>query len=346
MNALLGGNKQSGNHGTSSNNLSGLANQVFSGLTHSGSGSHGTSASHGSSSGGGLGGKLVGQLAQNLFSSGSKPQGQAQNYHSGQQTTQPNSGGLAGSMMGGVAHMFGGQSHSSVRCVAFPSRQTNQACPQRADLDRTKTTGTRMPVKQEDTVARRRQHPTSHQECLSTNQLLNILLKARSRPRRTTLPPRMPNRTRHLLTKHRHSSLRTLTARHHSSTARLASHHRRLINTREATKATQVPPNIRNTLNTGRYQALPRDSPLHISTDTSKVNMVRLSMAEDMGSNNHHRTVDSKGDTLLINRHPRASIPLNHPTAKVHLCSMEVILDMEATRNTKGGIRMPMINSE
>lgn len=115
MNALLGGNKQSGNHSSSSNNLGGLASQVFSGLTHSGSGSQGTSASHGSSSGG-LGGKLVGQLAQNLFSSGNKPQAQSQNYHSGQQTAQQqNSGGLAGSMMGGVAHMFGGQSQGSVR---------------------------------------------------------------------------------------------------------------------------------------------------------------------------------------------------------------------------------------
>lgn len=114
MNALLGGNKQSGNHNGSSNNLGGLASQVFSGLTHSSSGSHGTSANHSSSGGSGLGGKLVGQLAQNLFSSGNKPQAQSTNYHSGQQTTTQNSGGLAGSMMGGVAHMFGGQSHSSV----------------------------------------------------------------------------------------------------------------------------------------------------------------------------------------------------------------------------------------
>lgn len=114
MNALLGGNKQSSSHGGSSNNLGGLANQVFSGLTHNSSGSHGASSNHGSSSGG-LGGKLVGQLAQNLFSSGNKPQAQPQTYHGGQQTTsQQNSGGLAGSMMGGVAHMFGGQSHGSV----------------------------------------------------------------------------------------------------------------------------------------------------------------------------------------------------------------------------------------
>lgn len=114
MNALLGG-KQSGSNGKhtgSSNNFGGLASQVLSGLTHSGaSSSNASSGAHNAS--GGLGGKIVGQLASNFFSSGSngKP---VQNYHSGQTAQQQSSGGLAGSMMGGVAHMFGGQSHNSV----------------------------------------------------------------------------------------------------------------------------------------------------------------------------------------------------------------------------------------
>lgn len=116
MNALLGGGKQSGSgHGGSSNNLGGLASQVFSGLASGGSGSHSASGGHGSSGGGGLTGKLASQLAANIFSSGNKPQSTPQSYHSGQQTTQhQNSGGLAGSVMGGVAHMFGGQSQGSV----------------------------------------------------------------------------------------------------------------------------------------------------------------------------------------------------------------------------------------
>lgn len=111
MNALLGG-KQSGSHSGSSNNFGGLANTVLSGLTHSGgSGGHGSSG--GQSGSGGLGGKLVGQLASNLFSSGnSKPP--PQTYHGAQTAQHQSSGGLAGSMMGGVAHMFGGQSHGSV----------------------------------------------------------------------------------------------------------------------------------------------------------------------------------------------------------------------------------------
>lgn len=112
MNALLGG-KQTSNGHSNSNNLGGLAGQVLSGLTHSNnSGSHGST--HGSSNSGGLGGKIVGQLASNLFSSGNSNSKPPQNYHGGQSAQPQNTGGLAGSVMGGVAHMFGGQSHNTV----------------------------------------------------------------------------------------------------------------------------------------------------------------------------------------------------------------------------------------
>lgn len=126
MNALLGG-KQGGSgsgHNSNSSPFGGLANQVISGLTNSNSGGHGQQQQHHGSSGaaGGLGGKIVGQLTSNLFSSGNKP-AQPQNYHSGQSAqSSHNSGGLAGSMMGSVAHMFGGQSGPSVRLRARKDR--------------------------------------------------------------------------------------------------------------------------------------------------------------------------------------------------------------------------------
>ncbi|ROW00630.1 hypothetical protein VSDG_03264 [Cytospora chrysosperma] len=114
MNALLGGKQSGNNHKPSSSPFGGLASQVISGLTHqSGGGHQQQQQQHGSSSSGGLGGKLVGQIASGLFSSGSKPaqqqQQQGQGYHSGQGAQSHGSGGL----MGGVAHMFGGQSSSS-----------------------------------------------------------------------------------------------------------------------------------------------------------------------------------------------------------------------------------------
>jgi len=103
-NALMGklGGGQHSNSGHSSSPLGGLANQFL--------GSH---SSSGQSSSSGLGGKLVGQLASNLFHSSNKPQA-PQNYHGGATTQPQNTGGFAGSVMGGVAHMFGGSSSSSV----------------------------------------------------------------------------------------------------------------------------------------------------------------------------------------------------------------------------------------
>ncbi|KAH8194078.1 hypothetical protein TruAng_011759 [Truncatella angustata] len=107
MNQISGG-KQSHNSGNSSSPLSGIAGQLMGGLT--GSSSHGSSQgnSHGSSSNNGAG-KLVGALASSLFSSGGKTEHQQpQNYHGGQTSTPQQSGGFAGSVMGGVANMFGG----------------------------------------------------------------------------------------------------------------------------------------------------------------------------------------------------------------------------------------------
>ncbi|KAI1767026.1 hypothetical protein GGR53DRAFT_160745 [Hypoxylon sp. FL1150] len=109
-NALLNqfsGGKTHGNSSHGSSGIGGIAGQLIGGL----GGSH-SSSGHGSSSGGHSGGassNLVGQLASNLFSSGSKPQqAQPQNYHGGQSSQPQHSGGLANSMMGGVASMFGG----------------------------------------------------------------------------------------------------------------------------------------------------------------------------------------------------------------------------------------------
>lgn len=55
-----------------------------------------------------MGGKLVGKLASNLFSSSDKPE-QPSNYHGGQSTGSNQNHGMAGSLMGGVASMFGGK---------------------------------------------------------------------------------------------------------------------------------------------------------------------------------------------------------------------------------------------
>lgn len=201
---------------------------------------------------------------------------------------------------------------------------------------------TQTPVRREDTVAPRLQQPTSRPASLNTKQLPNTLLKAHSRPRRTTLPLQMPNHTRHPPTRHhRPSSLRTHTATHPNNTAPPASHHRLRTSTKEHTRATQVPHNIRNIANTDKYQVLRRDSPRRISTDIHKdwrVSILSRNMAEGMGSNNHQHTVASKGDTLPTRPHRRVNIPLNPYTARVRLCSTAVIPVMEAMRSTRLGI--------
>lgn len=116
MNALLGGKNQhgGGGGGGGGGNLGNLANQ-FLGGGHSG----------GKSSG--LGGKIVGQLASNLFSPSDKPEAPS-NYHGGQTSNSPHHhGGLAGSFMGSVAHMFGGESSSGGNVRFSPFRISCQS---------------------------------------------------------------------------------------------------------------------------------------------------------------------------------------------------------------------------
>lgn len=111
MNQLSGGHgKQS--HGSSP--LGGIAGQLIGGLSGS---NHSNSHSSGNSN---PAGKLVGALASSLFSSGGKQEHQQpQNYHGGASSTPQNSGGFAGSVMGGVANMFGGNQGHSVSLVAL-----------------------------------------------------------------------------------------------------------------------------------------------------------------------------------------------------------------------------------
>lgn len=175
MNALLGGNKNSshgggsgsgGGHGPSPlGNLGGLASQ-FLGGSHGGSGG-GSGGGHGSGSSGNLGGlasqflggshggsggsggngggkqsgagKLVGQLASSFMNSASQEKPPApQNYHGGanQQNSHHAQGGLAGAVMGGVAHMFGGKPGSSVSCriLECARRETNSLNPAGPEL--------------------------------------------------------------------------------------------------------------------------------------------------------------------------------------------------------------------
>ncbi len=109
-------NQLGGSHGGQSHGAGGLANQLLSGLTHAGGGGHHSGGSGGG--GGGIGGKLASQLASNLFHSSDKPP-PPQNYH-GVQSAQPaHSGGLAGTVMGGVATMFGGKPAGSSVSLAL-----------------------------------------------------------------------------------------------------------------------------------------------------------------------------------------------------------------------------------
>lgn len=114
MNQISGGKQSqgsSGNHGSSP--LAGIAGQLLGGL--GGSSNHGNSSSHNANSNNGAG-KLVGALASSLFSTGAKTEHQQpQNYHGGQSSTPQASGGFAGSVMGGVANMFGGNQTHAVR---------------------------------------------------------------------------------------------------------------------------------------------------------------------------------------------------------------------------------------
>ena len=124
MNALLGGKNQSQGGGGSA--IGNLASQFL-------GGSHGGHSGGGGGGGGknSIAGKLAGQLASNLFSPSEKPD-PPQNYHGGQNANAPNhhQGGLAGSVFGNVAHMFGGQeSHGvSSRDSTEPGVQSEWLC--------------------------------------------------------------------------------------------------------------------------------------------------------------------------------------------------------------------------
>lgn len=115
MNAILGGGKNSGHGGgggSGAGALGDLASQFLGGSSGGGGGKHSGAS------------KLVGQLASNLFSPSDKPEA-PQNYHGGHQQSQSgHSGGLAGAVMGGVAHMFGGkQGSGGVSCLRLCSPQ-------------------------------------------------------------------------------------------------------------------------------------------------------------------------------------------------------------------------------
>lgn len=125
MNALLGGGKNT-SHGSSSNNssnplgnLGSLASQFLGGGSHGSGGSSSSGAGKNSSAG-----KLVGQLASSFMGSAtatSEKPPPPQNYHGGQSSSgsQHQQGGLAGAVMGGVAHMFGGKPSSGVCITTF-----------------------------------------------------------------------------------------------------------------------------------------------------------------------------------------------------------------------------------
>lgn len=121
MNALLGGKQGGGGSGGGGmGNLGNLANQFLGG---------GSSGGGGGKTSSGLGGKLVGQLASNLFSPSEKPPAPS-NYHGGQNSNAAShqQGGLAGAVMGGVASMFGGQHSSGNQVSGFSPYSCSQIC--------------------------------------------------------------------------------------------------------------------------------------------------------------------------------------------------------------------------
>ena len=186
MSSLSGNN----HGGQQSHGAAGLASQLLGGLTHSGGGSSGGQSSSG------IGGKLASQLASNLFHSSDKPP-PPQNYHGGQSAQSSNSGGLAGSMMGGVAHMFGGKPQSSSVCSHFPP---SPRCPgvflppeeyDYANRLPSRTLATLTPVRAEDTAALRLPRATKHPPLALTNPHRRRSSTLRVRP---TIPHHRANR--------------------------------------------------------------------------------------------------------------------------------------------------------
>lgn len=201
MNALLGGkhgSSGSSNNQHGSNPLGSLAGQ-FLGGQHDG----GSSGSHGSGDkpSSGVAGKIVGQLASNLLSPSNKPP-PPQNYHGGQTFGQSShhQGGLAGSVMGGVANMFGGKpGHGgdgvspNVLVLLLNTVADDGAC-------RVRTMAIPTPAPMEDTPARLRHiSPPAHLAALVLLPELRSHITLRRRtstsrritPNHTTLLPRV-----------------------------------------------------------------------------------------------------------------------------------------------------------
>lgn len=109
MNALLGGKDNGQGQGGSGMNFGNLAGHLMGGSNSNDHGGNGNGNSGHTASGGGKHtlGKIGGALASSfLHTSGDKP-GHAQNAQGVGQTSGNQHHGLAGSLMGGVANMFG-----------------------------------------------------------------------------------------------------------------------------------------------------------------------------------------------------------------------------------------------
>lgn len=206
MNALLSSGKQSGssNHGSSSSPLVGLAGQFLGGSSGS---NHGKSSSST--------GKIVGQLASSFLSSANhtanKPEAPT-NYHGGhtQGAAGHAQGGLAGSVMGGVANMFGGNKPGhSVRtfCIFLSIPTTDITCSHLTHpRARTTATPTRGP-----TAATRARHPPTTPAAAAAALPHRRITTARA-------PPSLPHRHRTAAVI-RAATISTRTARSSSSTA-------------------------------------------------------------------------------------------------------------------------------
>lgn len=166
---------------------------------------------------------------------------------------------------------------------------------------------------------------------LSTSRHHSTRLRARNRLPTTRLPPIRP-RTRRRPTKHPLKRLATRTVMHRSSTARLASHRRR-VSTKVANTATRaVLPSTHNMASMGRSQVHHQGSRLRISS-TDK----GLRLATIMGR--HHSSTEDTGTHsrrhMVANREDTPSTQPSSLTTKDLPYQMAHTLDMEATRSIR-----------
>jgi hypothetical protein len=133
-----------------------------------------------------MGGKLVGKLASNLLSPSEKPE-QPQNYHGGQSTGHQQNHGLAGSLMGGVASMFGGKhGNEGVRVFkpAQRSRIVADICHCRDRITATQTRDRQVeatPVRRQRTTLREAAPGRPHMTNKATRQVTASTVAAKSR---------------------------------------------------------------------------------------------------------------------------------------------------------------------